>query len=83
MNESLIMNGRVEYYHDPHGMIIANASGLSAIGYSMGIDWMAIRNILLRCEYRSVQELRDVMNRRNDHPVFGLHLQWFIAKDLM
>lgn len=83
MNESLIINGRVEYYHDPHGMIIGNASGLSAIGYSMGIDWKAMSDILLRCEYRSVKEMRDVMNTRNDYPVLGLHLQWFIAKDLM
>ena len=83
INESFTMNARAEYYHDQNGMIINNQSGLSAIGYSMGIDWMAMRNILLRCEYRSMQEMRDVLNVRNNYPIVGMHLQWFIAKYLM
>lgn len=83
VSESFKLNGRLEYYHDPKGMIINNESGLSAIGFSIGVDWKANHNLLLRSEYRSIREMRDVMNGKYDNPILGLHLQWFIAKDLM
>lgn len=82
LSESFKLNGRLEYYHDPQNMVVNLASGLSAAGYSLGIDWVATRKFLVRCEYRTIQEMRNLAIKPRENPVFGIHLQWLISRNL-
>ncbi len=46
------LNGRVEYYDDKNGVIIAtgSANGFQTLGYSLGYDYAILPNALLRIE---------------------------------
>lgn len=48
---------RGEYYSDPNGVIIAKLSpnGFRTAGFSMNIDYLAAKNIMLRIEARTFQ----------------------------
>lgn len=78
LNESVKAHGRLEYYHDPEGMIIQAIDGLSGLGYSMGIDWSYSKTMLLRAEWRKIH----AMNENQDVNILGLHAQWAISKEL-
>ena len=78
LNESLKAHGRLEYYHDPEGMIISSLSGLSGFGYSMGIDWSYSNAMLFRAEWRQIHAMRD----NQDVNIMGIHAQWAIMNEL-
>jgi len=78
LNESVKAHGRLEYYHDPEGMIISSLSGLSGFGYSMGIDWTYSNAMLFRAEWRQIHAIHD----NQDVNILGLHAQWAISKEL-
>jgi hypothetical protein len=76
--ESLKIHGRLEYYHDPEGMIISSMSGISGFGYSMGIDWSYSNAMLFRAEWRQIHAMRD----NQDVNILGIHAQWAILNEL-
>jgi hypothetical protein len=76
--ESLKIHGRLEYYHDPEAMIISSMSGLSGLGYSMGLDWSYSNAMLLRAEWRQIH----AMNDYQDVNILGIHAQWAIMNEL-
>jgi hypothetical protein len=78
MNNSFKMNGRLEYYHDPHGMIVNSTGGLSGFGYSMGIDWSYSNAMLFRAEWRQIHAMLD----NQDVNILGIHAQWAIMNEL-
>jgi hypothetical protein len=76
--ESLKIHGRLEYYHDPEGMIISSMNGISGFGYSMGIDWSYSNAMLFRAEWRQIHAMRD----NQDVNILGIHAQWAIMNEL-
>ncbi|MEZ0484481.1 porin [Fibrella aquatica] len=46
------VNGRVEYYNDPNGVIISTGTlnGFKTVGYSLGYDYAMLPNALFRVE---------------------------------
>ena len=78
LNESLKAHGRLEYYHDPEGMIISSMSGLSGLGFSMGIDWSYSNAMLFRAEWRQIHAMHD----NQDVNILGIHAQWAIMNEL-
>jgi len=78
LNESLKAHGRLEYYYDPEGMIISSMSGLSGLGFSMGIDWSYSNAMLFRAEWRQIHAMHD----NQDVNILGIHAQWAIMNEL-
>lgn len=54
------VNGRVEYYEDPNGVIISTGTlkGFKTVGYSLGYDYAILPNALFRVEGK-VYDSRD------------------------
>lgn len=45
--------GRVEYYHDPAGVLVATRiGGLNTVGYSLGFDYLPVPRVILRSEIK-------------------------------
>ncbi len=55
-NNKWVIAGRVEHYNDKNGVIIATGSpnGFQTTGYSVNIDHIPFKNVLLRMELRNL-----------------------------
>lgn len=73
----LAFGGRVEYYHDPSGIIITpqdfrtppalsdNPNGFRTVGYSLNLDYMPTEEIMLRVEGRLFQSQDAIFLRKS------------------
>ncbi|TWR28926.1 porin [Mucilaginibacter pallidiroseus] len=62
--------GRVEYYQDKNGMIIATGTpnGFKTTGYSLNIDYAPVSNAVIRLEGKTYSSKDDIFTR-NGNPV--------------
>ncbi len=61
------LGARAEYYHDPHGVIIASntENGFKTFGYSLNLDYAPTTNVLLRLEGRLLDSKEAIFTRNN------------------
>ena len=53
--------GRVEYFHDPVGVLVSTrAGGLSTVGYSLGFDYSPVPRVILRAEAKQFLDKNQV-----------------------
>ena len=53
--------GRVEYFHDPAGVLVSTrAGGLSTVGYSLGFDYNPVPRVILRAEAKQFVDKNQV-----------------------
>ena len=53
--------GRVEYYHDPAGVLApTRVGGLNTVGYSLGFDYLPVPRVILRAEAKQFVDQNDV-----------------------
>ncbi len=53
--------GRVEYFHDPAGVLApTRAGGLNTVGYSLGFDYNPVPRVILRAEAKEFVDQHDV-----------------------
>ncbi|QKG52260.1 porin [Hymenobacter sp. BRD67] len=64
--------GRVEYYHDPSGVLApTRVGGLHTTGYSLGFDYLPVPRVILRAEVKEFVDrnevyIKDKVARRTD-----------------
>ncbi|QKG56147.1 porin [Hymenobacter sp. BRD128] len=67
--------GRVEYFHDPSGVLAATrVGGLYTTGYSLGVDYLPVPRVILRAEFKEFVDhnsvyLKDKTYKRTDAAV--------------
>lgn len=53
--------GRVEYFHDPAGVLAATrVGGLNTVGYSLGFDYLPVPRVILRAEAKQFVDQNEV-----------------------
>jgi len=67
--EKIRLAGRVEYYQDQSGVIIATgtANGFKTTGFSANFDYLPASNVMFRIEARTLNS-KDEIFLRNDNP---------------
>ena len=56
--------GRVEYYHDPYGVLATTrVGGLNTTGYSLGFDYLPVPRVILRAEFKEFVDRNDAYTR--------------------
>jgi hypothetical protein len=55
------MVGRVEYFHDPAGVLApTRAGGLNTVGYSLGFDYNPVPRVILRAEAKQFVDKNEI-----------------------
>jgi hypothetical protein len=67
INDKWALAARIEYYSDPHGVIIATGTpnGFKTSGYSLNIDYAPANNVLVRLEGRSLDSKDKIFVKGN------------------
>jgi hypothetical protein len=83
LNEKLTLNGRIESYQDPNGIIVTSVTGkdFRAYGVSLGLDFLLGYGIALRSEVKQFispnQIFTDNQNPSNNDTLMVLSLSFF------
>ena len=60
--------GRLEYYHDPSGVLASTrAGGLATVGYSAGFDYLPVPRVILRAEVKGFRDQHSVYVERKTY----------------
>jgi hypothetical protein len=68
INDKWAVAGRVEYYDDEAGVIIATGTpnGFKTMGYSMNLDYAPVSQVLIRLEARSFNSKDDIFIKERE-----------------
>lgn len=69
INNKWAIAGRIEHYNDKNGVIISTGTpnGFQVTGYSLNIDYVPVKNVLLRVEGRCFSSKDDVFSKGNTY----------------
>ena len=57
--------GRVEFYHDPAGVLVpTRVGGLNTTGYSLGFDYNPVPRVILRSEIKQLAARDDIFKTK-------------------
>ena len=86
-NNSLTLAARIEFYSDKNGVIIATGTpnGFGTMGYSLNVDYVPYKNILLRVEGRLLQSTTDEIFIKGNsttklEPFIGLSFSYYLSE---
>jgi hypothetical protein len=67
-NDQWALAGRVEYYKDENGVIVATGTpkGFQTMGYSLNVDYSPAKNVLVRIEGRTLNSKDAVFIKGNE-----------------
>ncbi|MND55228.1 hypothetical protein D3C80_463050 [compost metagenome] len=68
VSDKFTIAARGEYYQDENGVVISTGTpnGFKTFGYSLGVDYAPLKNILFRIEGKNFSSKDDVFSRNNE-----------------
>ena len=85
LNEKVTLSARIEFYSDKNGVIISTGTpnGFGTMGYSLNVDYVPYKNILLRAEGRLLQSTKDEIFIKGNSttkllPFIGLSFSYYL-----